>query len=85
MSLLIRVLPLSTRDTVDIETPASSAMSFILIRLFMGTLALMAKLETLEEINKIVPVFYSSEVPDNCQISFVGTHFCSWEPPVKTR
>ena len=37
-------------------------------------LALMAKLETLEEINKIVPVFYSSEVPDNCQISFVGTH-----------
>lgn len=37
-------------------------------------LALMANLKTLEEINKIVPVVYSSEVPKNCQISFVGTH-----------
>lgn len=40
-------------------------------------LALMAKFETLEEINKIVPVVYSSEVPENCQISFVGTRLYS--------
>lgn len=40
-------------------------------------MALMAKLETLEEMNKIVPVVYSSEVSEDCQISFVGTHLYS--------
>lgn len=37
-------------------------------------MAIMAKLETLEEINRIVPVIYSSEVPENCGVSSVSTH-----------